>query len=127
MWTYYSSGQFGFGIQYQIWKYIVQKVGEAFGVGAFINTVGWQMEKNEIEQGFSIKRQNNIPYILSAPAGHLRTLFTVGGGTRKSHHWEDSQSDMGLGRDSYTWYEWTIGSLFWSRYGEVLSQVNSSV
>lgn len=112
LWTRYSGGQFGFSIQSKIWKDINRKVGGAFGVGAFINTVGWHMEKHEIGQGFSIQRQDNIPYALSAPKGHLPTLFSLGGGTIESHQWADPQSDMGLGRDTYTWYEWTFGSFF---------------
>lgn len=114
LWTNYTSGHFGFCIQSQIWKDIVGKIGDGFGIGAFCNSVGWQIERNRRSQGqnFSIKRRDDIPYSLSAPAGHLPTIFNLGGGHLESHHWEDPQSDMGLGRDTYTSYEWTIDSFF---------------
>ncbi len=114
LWTNYSGGHFGFSIQYKIWKDIVRKIGSEFGMGAFCNCVGWEIELNDEIKGqkLSIKRRNDIPYSLSAPAGHLPTIFNLGGGSLESHHWEDPQSDMGLGRDSYTWYEWTIDSFF---------------
>jgi hypothetical protein len=112
LWTRYTSGRFGFCIQYQIWKGIVQKIGHAFSVGAFSDCVGWQMERDKRASGFSIKRQDGIPYALTAPAGHLPTLFNLGGGSLETHYWEDPESNMGLGRDSSTWYEWTVGSFF---------------
>jgi len=63
LWTDYSDGHFGFSKQLQIWD----EVNHNFL--AFINRLGWRINRQEIEDF------DQLNYSITAPPGHLPLIF----------------------------------------------------
>lgn len=118
LWTIHSNGHFGFSVQKKIWQ--------SFGLTEFVipkaekfsDRVGWKIEKSNIpysyrREAYTIKRWENIPFAINAPAGHLPSICELGGGKVVSRPYtNDDESVMGFYSIDFYLDEWNWDSFF---------------